>query len=937
MAAALAGAAVAVCVGVTAAGAPPAQAEDPAGGLDPAAGRIEISHDPAAQPAGWATTPLTEAQAAAAGYSRDESTVTDSGAYWNRWIEIVPVGGVPAADGLTYWVQDDGDFVAPGNVLNVPSEISEVKRPTSAATIPNFTFGDDAAANAAIPVTGGQIEVITSTEGVFRTTYRTFLTLNPSAALPSASEVYMAQSTKYSPQAGFRSIPQLRYITPVLARNAGLFEPLTEVDESSPNYARAYDSFHTAYTQLVSPDTDPSTPAQLDARLTVGQVRAAFDVLLHGGMLGAETVTAQADAAEDLPGGAAGGGEDPAPVMASWDTVERNRPAVIVNAIGYAQAHYTVDLPASDIEHLSLDTGEHTDRVTRALTRMLLAYTQASSQAQIVEPLAGITASSITARANDLGDKTIFDFRFQPSQARTVTFSAPTALRGKISFTSTAPELDRTHGRFELTATDTYTVTVSNDLNDYERRALAEVTFAPEEFTHSSLYHTFTPKSDYRQDHASGHWLVRQTVYVPSDSRAGDRASAPLAGTTTASPLISFQDATSTDKLLYTAALAIADPPELTTRVSANGHAAQLDGVDGAARSQALTLYPSQLTPAGTSDGNPAYVADLSDELRYRYLETDRDYLVWTRLMRLTQSGSRPTVDPAPVATAITTIHPTTMDGLSTASIDLGAVPVTAGETYVVYETVTAEANVSNLTQALAGTEDPQFTSEQAVFRHEDPRDAAQTLRVLDPAVDTAVSVQYKDPSNTYRTQTVSAHAAGYDSTDDTAITLSRELLEPGSRPGTALTVYPSDTVYYRGLEADQELTLSASLYRVVDGKPQGAPVATGTRRFTPYVPYGSSYGKQSVSLSRACLQAGATYVVYTRVLDAEGTVLASHEDPTALSQTIVVTSDPEPAVTVMELPHAGVDGWVITLLVGLPATALLAGMLVAGLRRRAS
>lgn len=948
LAAGLAAAATVLSAGVaTVAGSAPAQADDAASAAG-ASGRIEISHDPAHQPAGWDTIPATETEAAAAGYTKDAASASDAGAYWSRWIEIVPVGAAPSVEGLTYWVRDDGDFAAPGDTLNVPLEISEVTNPTATYDVPNFTFGDDAEAGLTIPVTGGQNEVITSRQQYSRI-YRTFLTLNPNAALPAGSEVYTVQSTKYSPQTGFRSIPQLRYITPVLARQAGLFTPTTANGTKVPNYEAAYSAFKKAYTQLTDPAVPDSDAAQLDSRLTVGQVRATMRVLVSGGQIDGESVTPQSDADQmglTDQGGTAEGtpeGATPATVAGSWDrvTLADNRRTALVNAIGYAQAHYTTGMQASDIEHLTIDAGPNTQRVTRAITRMLLAYTEASTQAKIVEPLAGITPSSMTAEANDLGDKTIFTFRFQPSQASTITFNAPISLEGKISFTSTAKRTSSYQDTFALTATDTYTVTVSNDLSDRQRAALSNVTFSSEAFTHSSLYHTFMPKSDYARDAATGHWKVRQSVYVPAGTSGGDRASTPLAGTTTAAPLISFQDATSTNKLVLTVALSIANPPELATRVTANGVTSSLGGVDGAEQSRAAVLYPSDLTPASDSaSGTVHYTVDLSDELRYRYLENDgRDYLVWSRVMRTTVGPDGTIdVDPTPVATKVTTINPTTMDDLTVDRVDFGAVPMAPGDAFVVYETITPTANVSNLEAAKAGREDPRFISEAGVIRHEAADDFAQTVQVLDPALDTAASVTYTDPGNRYRVVDVSGSAEGYDgASEDASVTLDRTDVAPDSKAGTPLSVYVSDTVYYREIAEGTQLSLKACLYKVVDGQVTGDPVAQATSKvFTAQsASYGADYGKQTVSLGQVGLEPGATYVIYTSVLDSEGTVLAAHEDPDAASQTIIVAPDPQSATTVMELPHAGVDGRVLGLLVGVPAAAGLLGLAAAATRRR--
>lgn len=913
-------------------------------------GRIEISHDPAAQPQGWNTAPTSEDEARSMGYTRESAGATNVGAYWSRWIEIVPAGSVPKIDSLTYYVKDDGDFSSPERsdryLQNRPTEAQEISVPRASNDIPNFTFGpDNSAANAAIPFYGAQTQIVTSGYS----TKRVFLTLNPNGALPTTSESYYAQSTKYSPQTGFKEVPQLRYITPILGKNAGLFPDPGATGAKEPDYQTAYTKFRRAYMQLLDTSVADTEPAYLDERMKVGEVRKAFRTLLNGGSLTNENVSPASDK---------GTAEDYDTVRTAFDRVINNRQSAIVQALSYAQAHYLYGMRASDIDDFTLDSGENTTVVTRAFARLLLAYTDASPSASLIPPIAGIAASSIDVKASELADKSVFTWRFQESQASEISVDIPAQFRGKVTFSSTARKVRDYPLTYELTPHDTYTLEVVNNPARSGREDISGISFRSNEFEHSSLYHTFMPKKDYKRDPVTGHWMVRQSYYVPSGKAQGDRARAPLAGTTTAAPLISFQDASSHTALFYNADLYL--PGRLlASRVEAGGVTAHLYEVADAARdenepSYPAVLYTANLTPKEGSAGGESgarYEVPVKDTLFYYGLESDRDYFVWSQVLPVSYSntGAVGSVGDAVLSHGHIFRPESTVDHTATYEISLGSVEINpdVSRHFVVFESVTPVANVMNLEEVLAGRAAPEYRSNAAVIRHEEPEDRAQSFSLYDPKVATGVQVIAGSNSsdNSADTQIFAAGVAGYTADKDSAVEISRENVALGSEFGTSLRVGVRDVFYFENPEAGRQTRVEASLYELGETSGTGAaaergivgkPIATYTSQpFTASNDPGKDYGTHIADFGQVELTPGKSYVVYERLVATDGTVMAIHEDPNSLAQRIIVQPDPQRSLTVMELPDSGVD-WRMLLALGLvPVVCALAAGGLAFVRGR--
>lgn len=798
-----------VCGGVA------AQAEGLADQGSSQGARIEISHDPQRQPEGWGRTPTTPEQAAAEGFHPDEQDPR----FWYRDIEIVPREDKPTAEGLRYWVADEGDFVKPSDVAETYNAVSTYRNLTPVASVsaPGADGSDDA--GAAVP----QRNI-----GVFQAEgTRYFFTLNAGALMPTSEVDYIPQSPRYSPQTGFRDLPELGYIGTLLAR-VGLLSQ-TRVPAGS-DYSRVRTALLAEYRELAN--NDVSGASALDPRLSKAEVKAVLQQLLTGGTVDGEVIEPQPDATH--PDSRSDTYDPPA--------IGDARRGVLCG-IEYAHSHYATGVELNSIGEIrSPGDLSQEDYTVRAVARLLIAYTEAA-QAKGVGAVSTVpeTLTSDEVTSVDEGNDTIFSITFNPSTAKTVLFCVPTtsaADRSKVSFLVDGHRRDwglslslpgcggmaATQG-FVLDTDQPYRIRVPRDMSD----ALVEA------FRHAWVYSSFTgstlgmvavPKSDYRFDESSGHWLVRQWARIPQHGE--DRAVARTASGRYQA-LVGFQNQTTNVILAMGVNIAGVYSPEVLSFAEAAGERGQLWGYnnpEGDPSDQPALLYGDALRAqgmeiAGSADVRKRYRVPIRDHVVYRDLDPNTEYLAWGRLLATDELTVDPdtssttyadgsarsfSVDSTPVATGAATFVPAnTVQAPATYRLDLGQGVIEEGRRYVIVETVSPAANVSNLDEVLSsrGAIPPTFKEEAPVLRHERTDDLSQTVYVVPETLRTQVEARGQRATvadQHHQAEAAVVHAGDLPTTDDGRVRIAVH-----------------DTVYYRGLDPRQSWIAQARLMRVAD------------------------------------------------------------------------------------------------------------------------
>lgn len=955
--------------------------------------RIEVSHD--RQPQGWGSVPHTAEEAAAQGYvykagwspanegGEGKSTIysevtsggKDYGHYWEREIEIVPVGEQPSVEGVTYYVRDEGDFPNPDLAPKIQN-IQNYWDPTNNTPNPAYRFTNQSVTETFLSRNGGQVLLLKSGN-------QWFYCINPNSIAPSQLDSYMMVPTKYSPQTNFRDVPELTYILRVLMKNTGIFPRANDPTSGAPLWDDAYTALANEYKAIMS---GTATKATLDPRLSVSEVKRYLDNLtINAGsapIVDGERMRAQADFEDPQR-------RDLAVALPSRDEEKRR----VALGIEYTMVHYTQGMPLADLDQMEVESSisaskdENSSITARAFVRLLVAYTQAARDKGLLSSSHEKVLNIRNMTSHNDGSYTTFSFTFTDSDANTLVFKAPDNLTNKLEYVKNSyyaasynDQKGSYIGYYAFNKNATYQIRVNNDLTIEQRESLRNVVAEYTTNNSNMLGMSYMPRSTFRQDPKTGHWLVKQWVAVPKSVAPG--ASESKQGYSRGQQVAGFSDTSGATLLRMNLSLVpepslrtIVSASPVTTGVSISATQTSPDGSTVAAPA-VLSPMPAELGEKGT------YAVAVKDTITYENLTVKQRYLAYGQLMKIVE-GQEPQVVAASSIQFTASEADANNSKANKVTLHFGNIELETGTKYVVFEQVSPVNNVSNaslftrdgaiaVNKATGKVErSPEYSQEEHVTRHENTDDLAQTIIVSHPA--------------TVRTQVeadgVKAVLAGVDDNTEDAIsqevTLNSQSIIDSGR-GTVLTksdgtisgkvrIPVVDHVRYTGLDSNKQYLVWGLLMKVVtasDGNSQATPVASKTVVFSPQNTSGTAINNGAitnaqslyeavidVNFGQVTLETGATYIVFeevsplSNVLNAASIsertparyknerIVIKHRELNDAAQT-VVTAPVEPQ-TIMELPEAGVDWWILVFAGGIPFLLFVSGVTVGIIRRR--
>lgn len=291
--------------------------------------------------------------------------------------------------------------------------------------------------------------------------------------------------------------------------------------------------------------------------------------------------------------------------------------------------------------------------------------------------------------------------------------------------------------------------------------------------------------------------------------------------------------------------------------------------------SQSVDVAQPRITTYATDEATdskdiaPDATVCVTDAISYSDLEAGAGYVLTGSLMCKRTEGDEVVAEPVvdDDGNPLVCEHPFTPDatvGTTAVSFSFAREAVPPGSELVVYETLNKDG--------------------REVVVHEDPRNDAQTVRLIPP--------------------TLTTHAfdeeSGLDSTKAAdGMTICDEVSYAGLVPGKTYTIF--GTLMRAHEDASGHITADA----LID---ETGNKVTASLDLVPETTSGTAQVRFSVDAAKL---AGERLVVYERIVDA-GTLIAAHEDATAKSQTIWIEDAPatpseEPrAKTPVALPQTG-------------------------------
>ncbi|MSE05473.1 hypothetical protein GKC34_06490, partial [Lactobacillus salivarius] len=346
---------------------------------------------------------------------------------------------------------------------------------------------------------------------------------------------YYRQSPKFTPQTNFRDLPESYYIT-LLLQSATNYSPNGErAINNKPNsifemFANPFDNLESEYNDYLDLLDDAShddEPANFDRRLTKGEVKAVLKKLLGIGdntIVDGEVIKlspTELEAAKKKLG------------SDSLDIDGTNRKAGRV-ALGfeYAMDHYSQGYPLANISNMDAYSkiwGNTTKADNRtpylhAFSRLFIAYAEAAKEKGLLKSVKKDTDNTmVTVVQEDQKDgKWNYTLKVTgiPEQSQAVTLQTTAELAKVVRPTNAEAVGDWNLINVVLlpvdAAKDGITLEADHQLSDEELQSL-NVSI---NYTTSIQGQILVPRSMYRKDNKTGHWIVREYV-IANHSTSG--------------------------------------------------------------------------------------------------------------------------------------------------------------------------------------------------------------------------------------------------------------------------------------------------------------------------------------------------------------------------------------------------------------------------------